>query len=156
MIKDINANDFDLFKFIKENDCVLFLYPKMGKSGEFLPANLKDKEGMTGCTLQTKGYEAIKDEFEKIGFKLIAIGSQTPQNQAKFKNELGATIMFLNDTDFMLEKQFNANTFTTSDDNKFYFRQTLVFKNSKLVYKQDVTKPQDDAKNVLDFCKSLI
>lgn len=155
MIKDIDAKEFNFFEFIKQNDCVVFLYPKMGKSGEFLPLNLKDKKGLTGCTMQSKSYESLKDEFEKLGFKIVAIGSQTPQNQAKFKSELNASFLFLNDEEFILEDKFGFKTFCTEDLNKFYFRQTAIIKDAKLISVHEVLDPASDAQNTLQICKNL-
>ncbi|WP_257617130.1 redoxin family protein [Campylobacter pinnipediorum] len=155
ILKDVNGVDFNFLEFIKTNDCVVFLYPKMGQSGKFLDDDLKNKEGMTGCTLQTKSYENLKDEFLKNNFNIVAIGSHSFEKQKAFKQEVEASFIFLNDEKFILEKELGLKTFNTNDGNKFYFRQTLVFKNSKLIYKHDVKDAQSDASQTLKFIESL-
>ncbi|WP_233144786.1 redoxin domain-containing protein [Campylobacter pinnipediorum] len=155
ILKDIDGVEFDFSEFIKANNCVVFLYPKIGQSGKFLDDDLKNKEGMTGCTLQTKSYENLKDEFLKNNFKIVAIGSHSFEKQKAFKQEVEADFIFLNDEKFILEKELGLKTFNTNDGNKFYFRQTLVFKNSKLIHQHDVKDVQSDASQTLKFIKSL-
>ncbi|OPA71683.1 hypothetical protein BB381_03855 [Campylobacter pinnipediorum subsp. caledonicus] len=147
--------EFDFSEFIKTNDCVVFLYPKMGQSSKFLDDDLKNKEGMTGCTLQTKSYQDLKNEFLKNNFKIVALGSHGFEKQKAFKQEVGADFIFLNDEKFILEQELGLKTFTTNDGNKFYFRQTLIFKNSKLIHQHDVKDVQSDASQTLKFIESL-
>lgn len=151
-LKELNKEDFDLSEFASEHDCVIFIYPKMGDSGKLLSAELKAMDGMTGCTLQTKGYEAKKDEFAKLGYAIIAVGTHASlEEQAEFKSSVGAEYKFLDDSRFALENALNLPTFTTGDGRKFYFRHTLIVRSGQIISSYKVAKPADDAQNVLEF-----
>ena len=76
-MKDINANPVKFSELTSGKNCIVFTYPKMGESGKFLPENLKDLKGLTGCTLQCKAYQENLAKLESLGFTLIAVGSQS-------------------------------------------------------------------------------
>lgn len=143
-------------EILKQGDFVVFVYPKMGKSGEFLPQILKDKAGLTGCSAQTKGYENLQAEFNKLGFKIIALSSQNLAQQEQFKADTNATFEFFSDEKFRLKDELGLKTFKTDDGKEFYFRQTLIFKNGVLAHSHEVAEPENDAKNTLEICKNLL
>lgn len=145
-----------MIEILKQGNFVLFVYPKMGKSGEFLPQILKDKAGLTGCSAQTKGYENLQNEFNNIGFKIIALSSQNQVEQERFKADLNATFTFFSDENFNYKDKLNLKTFKTDDGKEFYFRQTLIFKNGILAHSHEVNEPENDAKDTLEICKNLL
>ena len=63
-MKDINANPVKFSELTSGKNCIVFTYPKMGESGKFLPENLKDLKGLTGCTLQCKAYQENLTKLE--------------------------------------------------------------------------------------------
>ncbi|CZE46858.1 redoxin domain-containing protein [Campylobacter geochelonis] len=137
-------------------NCVVFTYPKMGKSGKFLPDELKDLDGLTGCTMQCKAYQENLNLIQSLGYKLIAIGSQSKEDMNEFITSLGLGFEVISDVDFKFEKELELKTFSTDDGKKFYHRQTLIFKDGKLVKRFDfVANPQDDVKNVMEILKNL-
>lgn len=75
-LKGLKGEDFDFSAFARTHDCVVFLYPKMGESGKFLSEQLKNTEGMTGCTVQAGEYKRLMSEFNELGFMVVAIGTQ--------------------------------------------------------------------------------
>ena len=132
-------------------NCVVFTYPKMGDSGKFLPAELRDAAGLTGCTLQCKAYESAFAQIKALGFELIAVGSMS-----EFKRATGATFEFINDEKFELEAPLGLETFTTGDGKKFYHRQTLIFRDGEEIKRfSRIAEPEQDAQNVLAALKSL-
>ena len=137
-------------------NCVVFTYPKMGGSGKFLPAELRDATGLTGCTLQCKAYESVFTQIKALGFELIAVGSMGEAGTSEFKRATGATFEFINDEKFELEAPLQLETFTTGDGKKFYHRQTLIFKDGKEIKRfSRIEGPEQDAQNVLAALKSL-
>ena len=119
-MKDINGNSVSFSELTRGKNCIVFTYPKMGESGKFLPENLKDLNGLTGCTFQCKAYQENLADIEAAGFTLIAVGSQSIEKMAEFKQGLGANFIFLSDENFELEIALNLQTFTTNDGKKFY------------------------------------
>ncbi|AII14918.1 peroxiredoxin domain-containing protein [Campylobacter iguaniorum] len=137
-------------------NCIVFTYPKMGKSREFLPDELKNLAGLTGCTNQCNAYQKSLNLIENLGFKLIAISSQNSDAISEFKDSLGLGFEFVSDPNFELENELNLKTFSILDGKKFYHRQTLIFKDGNLIKRFDfVASPSEDAKNVVEFLKSI-
>ena len=149
-MKDINANPVKFNELTSGKNCIVFTYPKMGKSGKFLPENLKDLKGLTGCTLKCKAYQENLAKLESAGFTLIAASAQSVEKMNEFKQSVGANFIFLSDENFELESALNLQTFTTNDGKRFYRRQTLIIKNGEVVKRfNDVAEPTNDAANVL-------
>ncbi|MGP1485716.1 MAG: redoxin domain-containing protein [Campylobacter sp.] len=138
-------------------NCVIFSYPKMGESGKFLPENLQNLSGLTGCTNQCKAYESEAKFIQNLGFELIAVSSQNAAKMDEFRSGIGANYKFISDENFNLEKQIGLETFITLDGKKFYHRQTLIFKDAKLIKRfERVSDPQNDAKNVVEILKTIV
>ncbi|CAD7287807.1 hypothetical protein LMG7974_00695 [Campylobacter majalis] len=156
MIRDASGSEFYFYNFIKQNRCVLFFYPKMGKNGEYLSDELKNTKGLTGCTLQAKGYVNLTDEYLKLGYKILAVGTQTPQDQEKFKNDIGGDILFINDEKFLLAHDLNLSEFSTLNGVRFYHRQTLIIDKGEILHRHIVTDVQNDAINTLEILKKLV
>ncbi|MBE3021974.1 MULTISPECIES: redoxin domain-containing protein [Campylobacter] len=154
-LKTHQNQEFELSRFCELNDCVLIFYPKMGQSGKALEEEYKNTNGLVGCTPQGKAYECLKDEFELLGFSLIGIGTHGADEQAKFKSEIEASYLFLNDENFMLEEALGLKSFYTPDGKKFYFRQTFVIKNGEIISQKIVTDVANDAQTTLEFIKNL-
>ncbi|WP_172198177.1 redoxin domain-containing protein [Campylobacter sp. RM16188] len=149
-VKDINGNEIDFLELIKNKNCVLIVYPKMGESGKFLPEELKQTKGLTGCTNQCKAYEANLKEIEKFGFEVIALGALNVAKTKEFKEALGVNFSFFSDENFNLADKLNLKTFSTGDGKKFYHRQTLIIKKGKILKRFDlVANPEEDALNTL-------
>lgn len=137
-------------------NCVVFTYPKMGKNGEFLPDELKNLAGLTGCTNQCKAYQQNLNLIKNIGFELVAISSQSQSEISEFKNSLGLDFKLISDPNFKLEGELNLKTFQTLNGKKFYHRQTLIFNNCILIKRFDfVENPQNDVKNVIEVLNSI-
>ncbi|MFL1705483.1 redoxin domain-containing protein [Campylobacter sp. MOP7] len=149
-VKDINGNEIDFLELIKNKNCVLIVYPKMGESGKFLPEELKQTKGLTGCTNQCKAYEANLKEIEKFGFEVIALGALNVAKTKEFKEALGVNFSFFSDENFNLADKLNLKTFSTDDGKKFYHRQTLIIKKGEILKRFDlVANPEEDALNAL-------
>ena len=149
-LKSLDGTEFDFSAFARSHDCVVFIYPKIGADFELLSEQLQKTAGMTGCTKQAKNYKKLLKEFNDLGFMVVAIGSQEIAAQRKFKEETAAGLMFLNDSEFMLERALELPVFEASNGHKFYFRQTLIIKGGNIRRAYIVDEPENDAKNMLE------
>ena len=149
-LRTLDGKEFDFSAFARSHDCVVFIYPKIGEDFELLSEQLQNTAGMTGCTKQAKNYEKLLKKFNDLGFMVVAIGSQDIVAQKKFKDESAAGVMFLNDSEFMLERALELPVFAASNGHKFYFRQTLIIKGGKIRRAYIVDDPESDAKNMLE------
>lgn len=155
VLKSFDKAEFDLTDFISKNDCVLIIYPKMGENAKGLSEDFKAQNCLTGCTPQNRAYEALKEQFESLNFKLIAISAQSTSEQAHFREQIGASYLFLNDENFALEKEFGLKTFFAPNGKKFYFRQTIIIKNGKIALNKLVKDALNDASQTLKEIKEL-
>ena len=153
-LRTLDGKEFDFSAFARSHDCVVFIYPKIGEDFELLSEQLQNTAGMTGCTKQAKNYEKLLKEFNDLGFMVVAVGSQDIVAQKKFKDESAAGVMFLNDSEFMLERALELPVFAASNGHKFYFRQTLIIKGGNIRRAYIVDEPENDAKNMLEKIKN--
>lgn len=154
---DINGKLVNFMNYVANKNCILIAYPKMGESGKFLPSELVNLKGLTGCTNQCKAYNDELDEISKLGFEIIAVGALSPEKTKEFKEAIKANFTFFSDENFELEKALNLETFATGDGKKFYHRQTLIVKNGEIVKRFNrISDPQNDVKNVLEAIKNEI
>lgn len=149
-------NKFEDFKeFTQNKNLVIFVYPKLGKSGSFLPDDLKDAPAMTGCSMQAKGYEDNINKFKSLGYEVLGLSAQELESQEDFKSGLGVSFMFIADPNFILKDELNLHAFKTTDGKKFYRRQTLIMQNLKPVLHYIVDDSQNDASIALQKIKEL-
>lgn len=145
----------DFINFAKNRNLVIFAYPKLGKSGSFLPDSLKDAPAMTGCSMQAKGYEASLSSFADLGFEVVGLSSWDEKSQDEFRLGLGVSFDFIADPNFILKDRLNLFAFDTTDAKKFYRRQTLVLQNLNPLLHYIVDDSQNDALVVLQKIKQL-
>ena len=98
-------------------------------------------------------YKKFLKDFNDLGFMVVAISSQDIAAQKKFQEETSTGVMFLNDSEFMLERALELPVFSASNGHKFYFRQTLIIKDGKIRRAYIVDDPENDAKNMLEKLK---
>lgn len=153
-LKTCEGGEFNLSEFAVRNDCVIVIYPKMGQSGKTLPCELNSRAGMTGCTPQNLAYAALAGEFAALGYEVIAVGThESLAAQAEFKASVGAPYTFLNDDGFALRAALNLPTFRAGDGREFYFRRTIIVKNGAIIANYEVSEPENDAANALNFVR---
>ena len=149
-LRTLDGKEFDFSAFARSHDCVVFIYPKIGADFELLSEQLQNTAGMKGCTTQAPHSAPRLTALNALGFRVGAIGSPEIAAQKKFKEETTAGLMFLNDSEFMLERALELPVFEASNGHKFYFRQTLIIKGGKIRRAYIVGEPENDAKNILE------
>lgn len=142
-------------EFLKSGKFIIITYPKLGEAISLLSQDLRACQGMTGCTAQLSAYNELFDEFSALGFSLLAVGSKSEQDTQKFASSLGAKFRFLSDEQLALAKMFDLKTFQSSDGKSFYFRQSLILDDFKVLFKRLVSEPADDARLMLVKLKEL-
>lgn len=152
-LNTLDGKEFDFSTFARTHDCVIFIYPKIGEDFSLLSEQLQNTAGMKGCTKQAINYKKFLKDFNDLGFMVVAISSQDIAAQKKFQEETSTGVMFLNDSEFMLERALELPVFSASNGHKFYFRQTLIIKDGKIRRAYIVDDPENDAKNMLEKIK---
>lgn len=116
------------------------------------------KDNTSGCTLEAKGFEALKAKFKRAGVSVIGISGGTDKTKENFAKKQDLTISLLSDTDFAIstkygvygEKKFMGKTYMGISRITY-----LLDKDKKVIKRYDKVKPISHAKEVLDDIKSL-
>lgn len=149
-MKNLNGEKIELKKFFSGKNLVIIFLPKVGKSAKFLPDELKNLEGLTGCTNECRAYENEIDKFKNLGFEIVGISSLDTVQMREFSQSLNVSFELFSDDEFELEEILELETFKTLDGAKFYHRQTLVLKDGNVIKRfNKIAKPELDAKNLL-------
>ena len=141
-LKDKDGEKHSLKNF-EEDYLVLFFYPK---------------DNTPGCTIESKGFSAMKKKFEKLDTKLIGISGGDERSKTKFCEKHNLTALMLSDTDFKLseklgiygEKKFMGKTYMGISRSTF-----VVGPDRKILKVYNKVKPATHPQEVYDFIKGL-
>lgn len=149
-MRDLQGQKVDFNALIAGKSAVVLLLPKIGASAKFLPAEYENFAGLTGCSNQCAAYQSELTNFRQKGYEIYAISSLDVTAMAEFRASLGVDFEFYSDSEFELENLLALKTLQSGNGKKFYHRQTLIFKDRKLVDRLDfIAEPKTDATNVL-------
>ncbi|GAA5913654.1 thioredoxin peroxidase DOT5 [Sporobolomyces salmoneus] len=132
-LKNDSDQDVALSSLYNESGLVIFTYPKANTPG---------------CTTQSCNYRDITSEFESLGYKILGLSRDSPKSQASWKTKHDFEYDLLCDPDAELLKKLGA----TETQKRCHF---IIEKGGKLLEAKIGVKPADDAKNALEFIKSL-
>ncbi|GAA5844955.1 hypothetical protein JCM3766R1_000344 [Sporobolomyces carnicolor] len=138
VVEDITLkNDSDqevaLSSLYNESGLVIFTYPKANTPG---------------CTTQSCNYRDARSDFESLGYKVIGLSRDSPKAQSSWKTKHEFKYDLLCDPEGQLLKKLG----TTEAKKRCHF---VIEKGGKLLEAKIGVKPADDAKNALEFIKSL-
>ncbi len=76
--------------------------------GSYLLLYFYPKDNTPGCTLESKDFTCLKDEFDKLGVKLAGVSKDSIKSHQNFiaKQELGVDLF--SDTDIVVMKAYKA------------------------------------------------
>ena len=138
--KDGKAHSLSEFQ---EEYVVVFFYPK---------------DNTPGCTIETKGFDALGPEFSRAGIRVVGISGGNEKSKGKFCDKYGFQVLLLSDTDFEVskaygvygEKKFMGRTFSG------IHRVTFVIDSGRKVLKVfGKVKPGKHPHEVLDYILGL-
>ncbi len=120
---------------------VLYLYPK---------------DATPGCTLEANDFEALKTDFEALGYQVFGLSKDSIKKHENFCAKQNLTFPLLSDSEGALvealgawvEKSMYGKTYLGID------RSTFVIENGTIVQEWRKVKPKGHAAEVLRFCVS--
>ncbi|GAA6064187.1 hypothetical protein JCM10212_005768 [Sporobolomyces blumeae] len=132
-LKDDEDKEVSLATLYNETGLVILSYPKANTPG---------------CTTQACNYRDLASEIEQLGYKVVGLSKDKPKAQASWKAKHSFKYSLLSDPDGELLSKLGA----TDAKKRCHW---VIEKGGKLVEAKLGVKPADDAKNALEFVKSL-
>ncbi|GAA5939378.1 thioredoxin peroxidase DOT5 [Sporobolomyces koalae] len=132
-LKNDSDQEVSLSSLYNESGLVIFTYPKANTPG---------------CTTQSCNYRDITSEFESLGYKVLGLSRDSPKSQSSWKTKHSFKYDLLCDPEAKLLKKLGA----TDTQKRCHF---VIEKGGKFLEAKIGVKPADDAKNALEFVKSL-
>lgn len=82
-----------LKEIIWDKKAIIYFYPK---------------DNTPGCTLENKDFSCMKNDFEKLGYKLIWVSKDSLESHKKFVSNHSLEIDLISDSDLNLHKELLA------------------------------------------------
>ncbi len=76
--------------------------------GKWVVLYFYPKDNTPGCTTEAKEFTELKDEFEKLGVKIVGISRQSVESHKKFMEKHGLKITLLSDPDGTVHRLYGA------------------------------------------------
>ncbi|MDR1782248.1 MAG: peroxiredoxin [Bacilli bacterium] len=112
------------------------------------------KDNTPGCSMEAQEYSSYKDDFEKVGYKIIGVSRDSIKSHLKFIDKMKINFLLLSDENEELCKAFNV----LKEKNMFgkksigVERSTFILnENGEIVHEFRKVKAAGDAKRMLDL-----
>jgi peroxiredoxin len=131
---------------------VLYLFPRMGGSGEEVPPEWDAIPGARGCTPQSCAFRDLHAEIEATGARVVGLSTQTPAEQQERLQRLHLPFELVSDPKLRLRDALGLPTFEYPGRGELYKRATLVARDGvieKVFY--PVFPPDRNAADVLHY-----
>lgn len=141
ILKDRLNQEHQLSKIKKIK--VLYFYPK---------------DNTPGCTIESKGFSLMLDEFENLNATVIGVSGGDNKSKEKFCTSHNLKHVLLSDIDFLVSKEYGVYGEKSFMGKKYMGISRITFildKNNKILKIYENVKPIGHAKEVLNFIKSL-
>ncbi len=76
--------------------------------GKWVVLYFYPKDNTSGCTREAKDFNAMKEEFEKLGAVIIGVSKDSPKSHAKFIEKHNLKILLLSDEDHKVLEKYGA------------------------------------------------
>ena len=123
---------------------VLFFYPK---------------DDTPGCTIESKAFSGIIEQFKKINCEVIGISGGGAKTKTKFCNKYDLKLLMLSDTDFSVSKNYQSygEKSFMGIKSEGILRKTFVIDEKGILVKIfDKVKVEEHAEEVLGFILSAL
>lgn len=110
---------------------VLFVYPWTGRPGLPNPAGWDDIPGAHGSTPEAEGFRDHYEAFRALGWQVIGMSAQRPDEQSEFSGRLSLPFMLLSDHAHELARALRLPTFETGGTT--YLRRLTLLINDGVV-----------------------
>jgi len=133
---------------------VLFFYPRTGRPDEPAPIGWDEIPGARGCTPQSCGYRDLNDDFNKLGYAVFGVSTQTTDFQKELVSRIHLPFEVLSDAEYLLTDSLRLPTF---EFNKMRLIKRMAWiceggRINKVFY--PVFPPDKNAADVLDWIKT--
>jgi peroxiredoxin len=152
-LRSTNGDIVDVWD-LASTRCVIFIYPRMGRPGEELPAGWDSTPGARGCTPQSCAFRDRHRAFTDVGYAIAGVSSQSNEDQIEAAARLQLPFQLLSDPELTLARTLGLPTFEIAGM-KLYKRLTLVAewgRIAKVFY--PVFPPQHNAEEVLAWLRT--
>ena len=125
---------------VKSKYIVLYFYPK---------------DDTPGCTLETKDFNLLLSNFEKLKCKVFGISKDSLKSHKKFKEKYNVKFELLSDEDKKLIKAYKTWGKKKFMGKEFMglIRSTFLIKDNKILNEWRNVRVKDHAREVLNFLK---
>ncbi|MGV8130912.1 MAG: peroxiredoxin [Candidatus Pacearchaeota archaeon] len=116
------------------------------------------KDNTPGCTIESKGFSLMLDEFENLNATVIGVSGGDNKSKEKFCASHNLKHVLLSDIDFLVSKEYGVYGEKSFMGKKYMGISRITFildKNNKILKIYENVKPIGHAKEVLNFIKSL-
>lgn len=133
---------------------VLYVFPKMGRPGEPDPGGWDETPGARGCTQQSCAFRDLHREFLGLGYSVVGLSAQGPEEQQEASQRLHLAFPLLADPMRQLGESLKLPTFQIAGMT-LYKRLTLVARARRIVKVfYPVFPPDQNAEKVLEWIRS--
>lgn len=121
----------DLARLARER-LVAYVYPRTGVPGQPSPLGWDDIPGARGCTPQSCAFRDSLAEFTELGYAVVGISTQEPDEQREFAEREHIPFPLLSDSGLRLAGELRLPTFE-AEGMTLYKRLTFVAEASRIV-----------------------
>jgi peroxiredoxin len=147
------GQDVDLAELAAEA-LVLYVFPRMGRSGEASPPGWDETPGARGCTNETCAFRDRHEEFSKLGYSVAGLSAQPREELEEASQRLRLSFPLLADPDRQLAAALRLPTFDIAGMT-LYKRLTFVARSERIVKVfYPVFPPDENADEVLAWIRS--
>ncbi len=113
------------------------------------------KDNTQGCTIEAKEFSSLREEFDRLGVRIIGISKDSVESHKKFREKHNLRIVLLSDPSTEVIRKFGAW-------GKRFGRETtirstfIVDPEGNIRWKKIGVKAKGHAKEVLDILRELI
>jgi peroxiredoxin Q/BCP len=141
----LNDKDSNVFKLydLTSDYIVVYFYPK---------------DNTPGCTIESKGFSSVLEEFKKLGVTVIGISGGDDNSKKKFCEKHDLNVILLSDLDFSVCKNYEAygeKHFMGKKYNGISRITYILDKDKKIIKTYEKVKSAVHAEEVLNDIKSL-
>jgi len=118
--------------------------------GKWVVLYFYPKDDTPGCTIEAKGFESLRNEFEKEGAVILGVSKDDINSHKKFCTKYGLNFHLLADTDAKIIESYGAKGIL------FTKRMTyLISPDGRIAYIWKKVNPQGHAEEVLNKIREL-
>ena len=116
------------------------------------------KDNTSGCSKQAVSYSALKDEFESLGVKILAVSKDTVESHKKFEQKHDLSIRLLADPEKKILEAYDVLKDKKQGDKitQATVRTTYVIdENGVIEFADNKVKAAENAEKMIQYFKEL-